>query len=115
MMQGVVLWRLNQAYPLQSSNDPRQLLRRGMGPAVHGVDVHAKQAEQNKLPPEEAEQCSDGKDPKRDEQRGPHGLPQADSRDVPWTMVMEDVLLDGSPDKRRGFGPIPVLGPMNDS
>ena len=115
MVDGVVLRGLDETGLLQGSDEPWQIFRNGMRPAVHGVDVHAKQAEQNELPPEEAEQRSAGKDTKRNEQRGPHGLPQADLRDVPWTMVMEDVLLDGSPDKRRGLGAIPVLRPMNEA
>jgi hypothetical protein len=62
MMDGMVLWGLDEAEILQSSDEPWEFLRRGVSPTVNGVHVHPKQHQEEKLPPEKAQQRSNTKD-----------------------------------------------------
>ena len=75
VVEGVMLRGLYDASLLQGPNHPVQIPRRGVRPAVHGVDVHPQQGEQQKLPTEQTQQGASGKDPQRDERRHPHRLP----------------------------------------
>ena len=101
--------------PSARPDHPVQILRRGVRPAVHGVDVHSEQGKQQKLPTEQTQQGANGKNPQRDEHRRPHRLPEGDPRDVARPVVVEDVLLDGVSNQRRGLRAVPVLGPVNDA
>ena len=62
VMDGMVLWGLDNAKVLQSSDEPRKFPRRRVSPTVDGVHVHPKQRQEEKLPPEKAQQRSKTED-----------------------------------------------------
>lgn len=115
MVDGMVLRRLDETKPLQGSNEPWEIFRRGMGPTVNGVDVHPKQREEEKLPPEKAQQRPGSENGQRNENRWTRGFPEGDPRDVAGAMMMQDVLADGVPNERRGLRTVPILGPVDDA
>jgi hypothetical protein len=62
VMDGVMLWGLDEAKPLHGSDDPREFLGRGVRPTVNGVHVHPKQHQKEKLPTKKAQQRPNAKD-----------------------------------------------------
>jgi len=107
--------RLDKPSALQGADDDVEFGRRGVCPAVNRIHRHAHADERHDLLPQAYghEQHCEGAEVDGDGR--PNARKERDPRDVPRTVMVQNVLSYGFPEQRRLHRPIAVLSPMEDA